>query len=226
MSSTNADRRLAHCLLVVAQLCFSGVHIVAAAVDDDPLTFALLRELLAVVCMSVYAFAPHRSGGAAEAKRKWPSIGDGAAFLICGYCSFFNVVGSLFALKYLPPTRFSLFQPLQPVIASVFNARQEPLGKSSRLCGIVLAVLGSALVQLQREDSSTVKSSGGDATLGTVIAVTQCTAMATLVTVQKPLLQLDGYDPATLTLVYYSIGALLTALIFVAQPPLDVTSPD
>lgn len=225
MNAWLTETRLAHLGVILAQLFFSGFHVVAAAVltkenNVDPLMFAFWRELLS--CMFMLVVALRFSSPAESPQLRWPRLSDWLGFAICGYCSCSNVVGSLFALNYLRPTQFSVMQPIIPVVAAVFNARQERLS-TRRVLGVLCAVAGAILVssqlQLSKDSGPESGSKGADTntTLGFVIAAVQVTSMATLVTIQKPLLQEEGYDSTWFTLWYYSIGALFTVLFVIQQ---------
>jgi len=216
------ETRLAHAACFFAQLGFSGFHVVAALVlvsDVDPLGFALWREFMACCFMLAVAMGTYRSNQDLQSIR-CPQRRDWLVFIIIGCCSCCNVVGSLFALSLLRPTQFAVMQPLQPIIAFVFNSRQEILTWQRGL-GVLLAVAGAVSVQLPHLLNSTNdEEGGGDVTLGFVIASVQVMSMATLVSLQKPLLQIDCYESATFTLIYYFIGALFT-LVFVARQEME-----
>lgn len=219
----------AHIALVLAQLCFSGFHICASIVlrpenHVDPLVFAMYREILACICM--YAVMRHSRNLAQQ--RIYPRQGDFIPLLICGLCSYCNVVGSLFALEYLRPTEFSIMQPLNPIIAAALNWRIEKFSVM-RLFGVAVAVGGAILVQLQldpgTQSAASTKNTDANSTLGFVIAFIQVASMATLITIQRHSLQEDDYHPAAFTATYYAIGTLLTLVSFVFKIGTDSGMP-
>lgn len=123
--------------------------------------------------------------------------------LFLGFCSFTNVVGTILALQYINPVRYSVMQPCIPVIATLISVgiglETLTLIKS---CGILCAVGGAILVETWHGGSDDESS---NIVLGTILVCVQVTAMASLIVFQKPLL--SKYDPAVLTFTYYTIGS-------------------
>lgn len=70
------------------------------------------------------------------------------------------------------------------------------------LCAVAGAIIVSSQLQVSKGSGSESGSKGTDTntTLGFVIAAVQVTSMATLVTIQKPLLQEEEYDSKFFTL--------------------------
>lgn len=128
---------------------------------------------------------------------------DYRRMLFLGFCSFTNVVGTILALQYINPVRYSVMQPIIPVIATLISVG---IGLESlswiKSCGILAAVGGAILVETWQAGSDDESS---NILLGTILVCIQVTAMASLIVFQKPIL--PKYDPAVLTFVYYSIGS-------------------
>ena len=107
---------LAHMTLVIVQICFSGWHIIghlALKSGANPFVFALYREFVASVLMYGVVFA---KGLQIDIERE-----DYFRFCTMGVCSFTNVVGTMLALVFISPTRYAIFQPCIPVIATALS---------------------------------------------------------------------------------------------------------
>lgn len=68
------------------------------------------------------------------------------------------------------------------------------------------------IVEAWKDDSSsgsTVEES--NVTLGTILTVIQCSAMANIIVFQKPML--NKYDPSVVTFTYYTVGTAITVLL-------------
>jgi drug/metabolite transporter (DMT)-like permease len=115
----------------------------------------------------------------------------------------------MLALRYISATRFAIFQPLIPCIASFISIM---LGIDEftviKLTGICIAVGGAVMAVVWNAESD---ESELNVPLGTAIASFQIFAMACLVVFQKKLL--SRYESTTLTFIYYSIGGVLTLLL-------------
>lgn len=135
---------------------------------------------------------------------------DYKRMLFLGFCSFTNVVGTILALQYINPVRYSVMQPIIPVIATLISVG---IGLESlsliKSCGILAAVGGAILVETWHAGSDDESS---NVVLGTILVCIQVTAMASLIVFQKPIL--PKYDPAVLTFAYYSIGSGLVDEVF------------
>lgn len=109
---------LAVAALVLAQLSFSGFHVVASICltkDVNPFIFALYRESFASVLMLVLyvAMAKEDLGGvkAALASVKDAMFGsDRYIYLLLGFSSYVNIMGSTVALTMTAPSLFAIFQ--------------------------------------------------------------------------------------------------------------------
>ena len=203
---TMHEKYAAHFALVLTQLSFSGWHIVSSIVlkdGADPVIFALYREITASVLM--FSFVKFKNLPVVIVREDLPR------FLFIGVCSFVNVVFTILALQYISPTRYALFQPTIPCIAAVISIflKLEPFSLI-KAGGIVLSVGGAIIVEAWKpngadsEDESNVQ-------LGLILVVLQCTAMANIIVMQKPLL--SKYDPALTTFVYYTVGSVVTLLL-------------
>ena len=111
-----SERRTGHALLLATQICFSGWHVighVALQNGANPFVFVLYREVLA--CFLMYC-AIKFQGLPIDVNRD-----DVLRFCCMGTCSFINVVGAMLALVYISPTRFAIFQPTIPCIATLLS---------------------------------------------------------------------------------------------------------
>jgi drug/metabolite transporter (DMT)-like permease len=128
---------------------------------------------------------------------------DYSRILFLGFFSFVNVVGTILALQYISAVRYSVMQPIIPVIATMISVMKglEILTVYKAL-GICCAVGGAMLVELWHSGN---EGGNSNIALGTALVCVQVTAMASLIVFQKPLL--SRYDPAVLTFVYYSTGS-------------------
>lgn len=207
---------LVHAVLCSIQATFSGWHIIGSLSlkeGANPLIFGLYRELLASLLM--YIFVRMRN------ERIMIEEKDRMRFLFLGFCSFLNVVGTVLALQYISPTKYSMMQPTIAVIASIisFTIGIENISGYQAL-GIILAVSGAITVECWTGDTD--ESDLGRTLLGGMLVTAQVTGMASLIVFQKPLL--SRYPPAVLTVVYYSIGSIITLIACVLwsysfQPP-------
>lgn len=84
---------------------------------------------------------------------------DYIRFLGLGFASFVNVVGTILALQYISASRYALFQPSIPCIASVISiALRFEAFTSLKAAGIACAVAGAVLVETWRTGNSCVIS--------------------------------------------------------------------
>jgi drug/metabolite transporter (DMT)-like permease len=197
-------RTPAHLTLLSAQLCFSGWHIVGSlAMKDgaDPFVFVLYRELAGSVLMYSYA---RYCGLDMKIERS-----DWLRFAMLGFLSFVNVVGAMLALKYISPTRFAIFQPSIPCIAT-FISILVGLERITllKVIGIIVAVGGAVITELWHDSTDDDEA---DVTLGTIIVACQVIGMGALMVFVKPML--SKYNPAVVTVTYYSLGSFYTLLL-------------
>ena len=199
----------AHLLLLLTQFSYSGWHIVGSIAltggAAHPLIFVIYRECLASVLM--YLFVKY------QGHQLRIDTEDFVRFVCLGLCSFVNVVGTVIALGYISPTKYSIMQPSVPVWGSLISAalgyeRLTP----TKSAGIALAVSGAVLMKMwsagsEVEDDSKVM-------IGTLIVLTQCVSMACLLVFQKPMV--TKYPPACVTFTYYTVGTVITMLVVLA----------
>lgn len=195
-------RYLPHLLSLSGQICFSGWHIIGSlALKDgaDPFVFALYRELLG--CLIMYLITYYKN------EAVWIKKEDYMRFLFLGLCSFVNVVGTVFALQYISATRYAIFQPAIPCIATVVSIFVG-LDKVTwiKLLGVAIAVAGAVLAEAWSSSSDEK-----NVFAGSIISTLQVTAMALLIVFSKPVLA--KYPPSAVTLAYYGTGTVLTALL-------------
>lgn len=166
----------------------------------DPFVFVLYREIFGSALM--YAYARY-----CGVEIKIEAV-DRTRFLFLGFFSFVNVVGAMLALKYISASRFAIFQPSIPCIATFISILlgMEQITAMKAL-GIALAVGGAVIA----EAFSSSDDDESNVVLGTIIVTCQVIAMGSLMVFVKPML--TKYTPAVVTLVYYSIGALYTLLL-------------
>lgn len=77
----------------------------------DPFVFVLYREIISSIVMYLFVHLQHL--------KIHIEPRDYRRFLFLGFCSFVNVVGAMLALKYISASRFAIFQPSIPCIATV-----------------------------------------------------------------------------------------------------------
>jgi drug/metabolite transporter (DMT)-like permease len=133
-------------------------------------------------------------------------------FIFLGFCSFTSVVGTIICLQYISATRYALFQVTVPCIGTVISIA---IGFETltivKGCGVIVSVAGAILIEAWKTGSTSDHES--NPTLGTIIVSIQVLAFACLIVFQKPLV--EYYDPAYVTFLYYSIGALFTVILCV-----------
>eukprot|EP01031_Cornospumella_fuschlensis_P039003 gene39003-47449_t len=111
----------------------------------SPFVFVLYREIGASILM--YALLRYRKQSLAIDRVDYPR------FLFLGCCSFVNVVGAALALQYISATRYAIFQPSIPCIATVVSmCIGSDKVNSVKLLGIALAVGGSVLAETWTPD--------------------------------------------------------------------------
>ena len=199
-----SNKSLAHFTLLSAQLCFSGWHIVGSLAmkgGADPFIFALYRELTASVLMFLVV-------ALSDLPIKIEKV-DYVRFFLLGVCSFVNVVGAMLSLNYISATRFAIFQPSIPCIATVISILVG-LEKFTfiKAGGILLAVGGAILTEVWNSGSSDEEK---NVTLGTIIVSCQVFAMGCLIVFSKAMLA--KYNPLVVTFVYYTTGSFITFLL-------------
>ena len=207
-----------HLALIFTQVCFSGWHILSSislSKGANPLVFAFYREVTASICMFMYVYFLKVEFRIYKE--------DVFRYIFLGFCSFVNVVGSVFALAYISPTKYALFQPLIPCIATLLSITLR-LEKVTvlKILGIILAFSGAVIVTLWDPDGN-INANDSDPTLGLILVVCQVTCMASLIVFQKKLL--TKYEPVLLTAAFYSIGSLFTCIMMLIWIPW-LTSPD
>jgi len=173
----------------------------------DPFVFVLYREVIASVLMIAYAKY-------CGLNISMVAVPDRGRFLVLGFFSFGNVVGAMLALKYISATRFSIFQPIIPVVATTISIAIG-LEKFTvmKACGIGLAV-GGAIITETWKTSGSGEDEESNVILGTIIVSFQVCAMGALIVFAKPML--SKYPPSIVTVVYYGCGSIYTLLLCAA----------
>jgi drug/metabolite transporter (DMT)-like permease len=205
--TNRVEQGLAHASLVLCQFLFTGWHIlskIALNKGANPVIFALYKQIISSILMFILVLV---KGIKISIERK-----DWLVFVFIGLCIFININGTMFALANISPTRYALFQPTIPCIAaliSVLRGLEKPNG--GKAVGILLAVGGAlTIVAWPKPGGSTSTQDEKNITLGTIIVITQCVAMASVLVFQKPLL--SKYDPPLVTFTYYSCGMCFTVI--------------
>lgn len=213
---------IANLLLILVQIIFSGWHILGSVVIHEyrvnALIFALYREIIASALLFVvvkylkFTVKIHRI--------------DYYHFLFLGFCSFLNIVGAITSLNYISPSRFAIFQPLTPCIATVLSVclKKESFSVLKGF-GIILAVGGAITVEVWHSNSSqtdTTTSQESNVPLGSAIVFIQCSAMANIIVFQKSLLH--KYHSSVVTFVYYAIGSVFTFIMCLGNGILSKTA--
>lgn len=153
---------------------------------------------------------------------------DYGRFLFLGFCSGVGVCGSIFALLFIPATKYALMQPSIPVIATVISTclGLERLNYL-KVMGIGSAVGGAVLMELVGNSSSTVSETDmWNEIIGMTLAFGVCTCVASLVVFQKPIL--TKYSPALICAMYYGTGTcivLSTYLLLCSLPFIFLMDP-
>jgi drug/metabolite transporter (DMT)-like permease len=206
--SEQTKQYLSHGLLLTSQICFSGWHIVGSLVLKDgasPFVFALYREMFAAIVM--YGIVRYTG------QKVFMHPEDRIRFLFLGFFSFVNVIGAILSLQYLSATRFAIFQPCIPCVATVISVL---LGLEAfsviKTIGVSIAVGGAILAEAWKEEGKNDDDGDGNIVLGSIIASIQITGMACLVVFAKPIL--SKYNSAVTTFFYYGIGTVYTIILF------------
>lgn len=201
-----------HLLLILVQVVFSGWQIIGSVALKDganPLVVALYRQSLASILMLSLLLYFNKD---AIVPIKY---GDIPRFVFVGFCSFLNVVGTLFALEYLSPTTYAVMQPIVPVLATIisFISGYESLNLLKCL-GIVAAVAGAVIVQMftdSDDNSNDSKETKERFTIGMILVLFQCLGDANSVVFQRKLVQ--HYYALYVTAIYYAVGAIVTGVL-------------
>lgn len=193
-----------HLLLALVQLAFSGWHILGSlALKDgaDPLAFAAYREIIASIVMLFIIWHNKQSVFVIKSE-------DYFRFCCLGFCSFVNVVSAILSLTYISATRYSLFQPSIPCVATAISIAVgvEPFSWIKAI-GILLAVGGAVLIDTW-DTSGSSDTEESNVMLGSVMVSVGVCAMASLMVFQRPLL--SKYESVVVTFGYYSIGTVIT----------------
>jgi len=205
------ERAIPHILLALAQLSFSGWHIVGSlslGMGADALVFALYREILATISMFIYAYAV-----APTATYRLVERIDLPRFLFLGFCSFINVVFSILSLQYISASKYAMLQPAIPCFACLISVIVGLEGWNVlKGLGISAAVAGAVIIEAWKpETSSKDASNDKNETLGMTLVVIQTFTMACVVVFQKSIL--SKYEPQIVAFVFYGIGTLFTILL-------------
>jgi len=206
MVSNHAQFFSVHLALVLCQASYSVWALIASFAFKNggynSLLFCLYREFLGSTIMLIpIAF------------RRIPMnvrVDDRMKFVWIGFCSFATMVGALTGIQLSSPSRFSIMQPIIPIIACLISVlcKLEVLNIFKTL-GVVSGVVGGVLMTVFSKRNLSEKN----ATVGTLLILFQCFGSANLVVFIKILI--SRYDYAFIAFSYYFIGTLFT-FIFVA----------
>jgi drug/metabolite transporter (DMT)-like permease len=210
--STNYEKPIAHILLLLVNLGFSGWQVLGSyAIHNkgaDAMIFALYREILATLfmgCFVIYRGIPMN--------RYCIDTQDFSRFFYLGFCSFGNVVFTILSLQYLSANSYSVMQPIIPVIAMIISISigLEPF-TLIKVSGIALAVCGALFIEFWKAATGEQKPADNiDYVLGIILVVLQVFLMANLIVYSKSML--IKYDPPLVTFIYYSIGSTITLIL-------------
>lgn len=168
-----------HLALLLAQLCFSGFHVVGKRVLGRV-------PALAVASIRVSVATPLLLGWAWVAERTWPRARELpvlALLGLLGVCA--NQLLFILGLERTSASHAAILMPTIPAFAVAFAALlgiETPSGP--RLLGVGLAVLGS-LVMLRPDRLSF----GGLSLVGDLLVIGNCLAYALYLVLQRPVLE-------------------------------------
>jgi drug/metabolite transporter (DMT)-like permease len=200
-------------VVLSAQLCFSGWHIVGSVAfrgGTDPVVFILYRLFIGTLLMHLY-IRYYKMGTFIDPV-------DHRRMYLAGVLSFLNVICGSCSLKYIAPSRFAIFQPCIPCVVTAISMGFKLEQMSNlKLVGIALAVAGAFVAELWKTGSSDSKVEA-NVPLGVVLAIMQVTAMGSLVVVVKPLVV--KYEPAVVSAMYFIVSC--AAIVVVVLCRIDI----
>lgn len=205
-------------VVLSAQLCFSGWHIVGSVAfrsGTDPLVFILYRLIFGTTLMQLYVMF-HKLNTNIDPI-------DHRRMYIVGLLSFGNVFFGSMSLKFIAPARFAIFQPSIPCIVTGISMlfKLEEMNRL-KICGIALAVAGAFLAELWKTNDNN-SADESNVPLGVFLATSQVFSMGFLLVAVKPLL--NKYDPAVVSATYFLVTTLAIMIVVICRvdiiPPKD-----
>lgn len=210
------EKGLAFFLLCLAQLTFSGYHIVGnyTLSNENAFIFAMYREVFSSTLMFfLFAFTQRTELTMGESWTMMTQVlhTDLKMFLLLGFLSFINVMGSTVGLSLLSPIIFAIMQPLIPCVATTISilANYEPF-TWLKLLGVVIAVSGAICVEVWKPKNGNDSDNIQQNYAGIIVCVCQITGCGAYMTFQKSILHL--YPSTLITFLYYAIGSCFTVL--------------
>ncbi len=179
MPSPQASAAPTHLALLLAQLCFSGFHVVGKLVlaRVPPLALASLRVAIATPLMLGWAWLT---------ERRWPPARELpvlALLGLLGVCA--NQLLFILGLERTSASHAAILMPSIPAFAVAFAVLlrlERPSG--ARLLGVALSIAG-ALVMLRPDRGALA----GRSLLGDLLIVGNCVAYALYLVLQRPVLE-------------------------------------
>lgn len=210
------EKGAAFLLLCLAQLTFSGYHIVGKFTlsNENAFLFAMYREVFSSTLMFfLFAFTQRRELTLGESWTMMTQVlhTDWKMFLLLGFLSFINVMGSTLGLSLLSPIIFAIMQPLIPCVATTISiiANYEPF-TWLKLLGVMIAVGGAICVEVWKSNDGDDSDNISQNYVGIIVCVCQITGCGAYMTFQKSILHL--YPSTLITFLYYAIGSCFTVL--------------
>ena len=206
----------ANLIILSAQLCFSGWHIVGSLVlksGADPMVFLLYRVAIGTIMMHIYVRV-------CKFPIKIDPV-DQNRFIFVGLLSFGNVLFGILALKFIAPSRFSIFQPGTPCVAAAISmaCKLEQFSYVKGV-GILLSVAGALLAEMWKEHAASSEKEL-NVPLGVCLTIMQVSCIGSLMVVVKPLL--NKYPPAVVSCVYFTVTSCLIMALCLAR--IDLIKP-
>ena len=205
-------------VLLSAQICFSGWHIVGSVAfksGANPVVFVLYRLIIGTSLMHVYIKYNNLS--------TFIDPVDHKRLIVCGILSFLLILCGSLSLKFIAPSRFAIFQPCIPcAVTAISMVFQLEAVSNMKLLGIGLAVAGAFIAELWKVGGSD-SADEANVPLGVFLALSNVTAMACLMIVVKPLL--NKYDALVVSGMYFIVSCMAISVLVFCRidiiPPMD-----
>jgi len=198
-------------VILSAQLCFSGWHIVGSLAfkgGTNPIVFILYRLLIGTSLMHLYIKVNKLNTFIEEEDYK--------RMFVCGFLSIFQIMSGSLALTVIAPSRFAIFQPSIPCVVAAISMffRLEKMSPT-KMFGIALAVTGAFVAELWRVSGSESNAEESNVPLGVCLSIMQVVGMAALMVAVKPLL--NKYHPAVVSGMYFVVSTAFIILVVVCR---------
>jgi drug/metabolite transporter (DMT)-like permease len=211
---------LAKLAMVIVQTIAAGWNVLGSVAlttqEISPLTFALVRMVLATFFLSVVA------RWTSPGSRFVPEGRDCARVLCVGLSSgFIMPVAAIYGLQMTTPTTLAIYDgPLFPVCVFALTLcigveRLSPRHACRQISGVLLAVSGALAVLLGTESTVNEANPGSSYVLGNSILVAESVALSVGLVLQKPLL--TRYSIPHISMWTWAVGACATACFIGVQ---------